>query len=283
MVKRRRKQNSTTIMWASIGGVVVVVAAIVLATTLTASGPDKAFFGAASPALLSEVENVPASVFNAVGITSPAITVTPLSFSKSQPPLTFTVGKAKLPGFLYVGAEYCPYCAATRWGMIIALARFGHFNRLYDMLSSSTDYAPSTPTFSFVGKLPSSVVTYTSRYLAFVPFEQLNRNKQALMTPSAQADRLVSLYDQGTGIPFVDMNNHWFLTGSAYDPADLANLSRDSIAAGLTDPTIPVTQAIITTANYISSGICAMTHSQPAAVCHSSGVEAAAKALKIKL
>jgi hypothetical protein len=282
MVKRRRKSNAM-LMWASIGVVVVVVLAIVLVTSLSSSGPQQSYFGPTSPTILHEVENVDASVFNAVGISS-GLQVTPLSIpTKAQPPLTFTVGKKTLPGAFYYGAEYCPYCAATRWGIIVALGRFGTFNRLYDMLSSATDYAPNTATFSFVGKKANDVVTYTSKYLVFKPYEVEDRNHNPFMAVTSQIGTLVDRYNPNFSFPFLDMNNGVFITQSEYDPINLANVSRADIAGGLNNPSIPITQAIITEANYVSAGICAMTKSQPVSVCHSSGVQAAATALKLKL
>ncbi len=53
------------------------------------------------------------------------------------------------------------------------------------------------------------------------------------------------------------------------------------IAAGLSDPKNPVTQAIIASANYLVAGTCSITKQQPASVCTSKGVMAAAKALKL--
>ncbi|HUD69658.1 MAG TPA: DUF929 family protein [Acidimicrobiales bacterium] len=287
MVKRGRKNNGK-LMWVSIGLVVVVVLAIVLVTQLSSSGPEQTYFGPTSPTILHEVESVPTSVFNAVGVSSPAVQVVTLSTAKDQPALTFTVGKKVLPGAFYYGAEYCPYCAATRWGMIVALSRFGTFNTLYNMLSSGIDVAPNTATFSFVGKKVNDVVTYTSKYLVFKPYEVENRNYQNFMPVTTQIGTLVNTYDNPSNngrysFPFMDMNNHVFITGSEFDPTNLANVSRATIAAGLNDPSIPVTQAIIATANYVSAGICAMTHSQPTSVCHSSGVAAAAATMKLKL
>ena len=58
-------------------------------------------------------------------------------------------------------------------------------------------------------------------------------------------------------------------------------LTREQIASGLSDPTNPVTQAIVATSNYISASICKITGGQPANVCTSKGVQAAAKAMKI--
>ena len=51
---------------------------------------------------------------------------------------------------IFVGAEYCPYCAAERWSMIMALSRFGTFTGLKEMSSESNDVDPDTSTFTFV-------------------------------------------------------------------------------------------------------------------------------------
>ncbi|MGH3290263.1 MAG: DUF929 family protein, partial [Trebonia sp.] len=44
----------------------------------------------------------------------------------SGPPLT----RGGKPEVLYVGAEYCPYCAMENWPLIVALSRFGQFTGL---------------------------------------------------------------------------------------------------------------------------------------------------------
>lgn len=31
------------------------------------------------------------------------------------------------PAVVYITAEFCPYCAIERWGLVIALMRFGNF------------------------------------------------------------------------------------------------------------------------------------------------------------
>ncbi len=73
------------------------------------------------------------------------------------------------------------------------------------------------------------------------------------------------------------------ISGASYDPQILAGLSWSAIAGGLSDPTNPVTQAILATGNYMSAGICQATKGQPGSVCQSSGVQAAAKALGITI
>jgi thiol-disulfide isomerase/thioredoxin len=277
--KRRRRANGVLLAWVSIGVVVAVVLTVVLVKTLDSSGPQRDLFGPATPAVMHDLTTVPASVFNTIGVNSPTITVDPHTVfgilkhrPKHQPPLVVN----GLPAAFYYGAEYCPYCAATRWGIIIALARFGSFtnNRLYNMFSSSTDYAPNTPSFSFYN------TSYKSKYIAFTGYEVEDRNKQPLMTLPPTETALVNLYNRGMSFPFMDIANKTFIISSAFDPLNLAGYTtQSSIASQLTNTTSPVTQAIITTANYVAAGICASAKSPPASVCSSSGVERAAAVL----
>ena len=71
------------------------------------------------------------------------------------------------------------------------------------------------------------------------------------------------------------------LSSSSYSPSLLQQVTREEIAAGLSDPKNPVTQAIIASSNYLSAGVCAIDGQMPASVCTSKGVAAAAKALKL--
>src|SRR5207245_7045155 len=112
----------------------------------------------------------------------------PLHTVKGPPPIL--VGPTGKPQFLYVGAEYCPYCAAQRWATVVALSRFGTFSKLYQTTSSSSDVYPSTPTFTFYSALYKGPV-YTSSYIDFVPVETQGNvqdssgNYPTLQTPTA--------------------------------------------------------------------------------------------------
>ena len=83
--------------------------------------------------------------------------VAPPTIKKGQPPLTIS-GK---PGAVFIGGEFCPYCAAERWALIMAFCKFGTFTNLKETTSSPWDTDPSTATFSFYG------ATYSSPYLTF--------------------------------------------------------------------------------------------------------------------
>jgi len=290
-VPAKRGRPAGLFTWLAVGLVVIVVAALVVIKLAGGSSPTSgtAGFSATSQTVVNELTQVPASVFNAVGVTSPVAPVTPPQALKGQPALTATSASgATLPEVFYLGAEYCPYCAAQRWPTIIALSRFGTFKGLGDMSSSSSDFA-GTPSFTFVKS------TYTSKYLVFKSIEQdsnvfnsATNNWDPLQKPTKSEEALFVKYDSSnyvTGftaqdnesIPFITLGNKFLVAGASYTPAALANLTRDQIAAGLSEATNPVTQAIITSANEQTAAFCVLTKGQPGNVCNSSGVKAAKK------
>ncbi|MGA3185324.1 MAG: DUF929 family protein [Candidatus Dormibacteria bacterium] len=242
--------------------VVVVVVFIILGTRPAAKGT--------SP---SSADLVPASVLSAVIGVSPTVSTSigaggvtdPLeAISGSPSALTGSDGK---PEVFYAGAEYCPYCAAERWSLVVALSRFGSFSDLHTTTSSSTDVYPNTDTFSFYGS------SYSSSYLDFVPVETADHSGNPLQTPSAAEETLVTTYDTSPysatygGIPFQDFGNRYVVSGTGVPPQVLQGMSWAQIAATLTDPTSKVAQPIIGNANWLTAGICKLTGDQPGSVC----------------
>ncbi len=101
------------------------------------SGTDNSSNGPTGSALASVVKtvtSVPASTLDTVGAGS-GIIARPESITGTA--LTEN-GK---PEMLYIGAEYCPYCAAERWAMIVALSRFGTFTGLSTIHSATANGA----------------------------------------------------------------------------------------------------------------------------------------------
>ena len=188
----------------------------------------------------------------------------------SGTPLT---GPSGLPEVFYLGAEYCPYCAAERWPMIIALSRFGTFSGLKTTSSSSTDIYPNTPTFTFHG------ATYTSQYVDFVSVETTDRNQNPLETPSSAQQALVNQYDTAGSIPFVDFGNRYAFSGAMYLPDVLGGMSWQAVANSLAQPSSQQAKAILGSANLITAAVCKLTADQPAAVCSSSTIQGIEKTL----
>ena len=188
----------------------------------------------------------------------------------SGTPLT---GPSGHPEVFYLGAEYCPYCAAERWPMIIALSRFGTFSGLKTTSSSSTDIYPNTPTFTFHG------ATYTSQYVDFVSVETTDRNQNPLETPSSAQQALVNQYDTSGSIPFVDFGNSYAFSGAMYLPDVLSGMSWQAVANSLSQPGSQQAKAILGSANLITAAVCKLTADQPAAVCSSSTIQGIEKTL----
>lgn len=283
--------------WLAIGLVVVIVATLVLVKVVSGSPAAKGSgtFSPVDATTMAQVTGVPTSVFNTVGVTSQVVQVSAPIALKGQPPLTAkTSTGATVPEVFYLGAEYCPYCAAQRWSTIIALSRFGTWKGLGNMASYSKDTYPNTPTFTFVKS------TYTSQYVVFKSVEEytnyLNATTgyyQQLQKPTTAELALVKKYDapkyipgltkaNGNPIPFMTFDNKFLVSGASYSPDTLTNLTRSAVATGLTDSTSPVTDAIIASANYQTAAICSLTHNMPSNVCTSPGVKAAKTAMKIK-
>jgi hypothetical protein len=259
------------------GGSVVVVIAIVLVIVVVGLGNKSSGSGSGSttrtllPASAAKnVTDVPASTLDTVGIGSlsgglPIKAVT-------DKPLTVN-GK---PEMLYIGAEYCPYCAAMRWSMAVALSRFGTLSPLHGIHSSSTDVDPNTATLTFYKS------SYTSSYLTFTPVENETIAKTPLQNTTAAQMGLWEKYDSsssGLGYPFIDIGNKYVITGPTYDPGVLAGLSWTQVAADLHNPSSPVAQAADGTANLLTAAICKMTNGQPGSVCTAAGVVKASKSL----
>jgi thiol-disulfide isomerase/thioredoxin len=285
--------------WLAVGLVVIIVAALVIIKVASGGNspktPTASSFQPVSSSVLADLTTIPASVFNTVGVTSPIAGVTPPVAAKGQPLLLATNADGnKVPEILYMGAEYCPYCAAQRWTTIIALSRFGTWSGLGNMSSYSGDVYPSTPSFTFLK------ATYKSKYLVFKSVEEYTNYLDKagtyyakLQKPTAQELALIAKYDQpkfipglsaseAESIPFIDYGNQFLVAGASYSPATLAGTSRDDIAGALSNASSPITDAILASANYQTAAICSLTKNQPGDVCMSSGVQTAAKAMGIK-
>lgn len=104
-------------------GAPVLVVVLVIAAFLVIKANQKPAVATGAPSapagstLENSIKNVPASTFDAggkgTGVNPPTVI--------SGAALTAN-GK---PRVLYIGAEFCPYCAAERWAMITALSGSG--------------------------------------------------------------------------------------------------------------------------------------------------------------
>ena len=265
----RRAEIRNRVLMAS-GAVVVVIAIVVgfvvfKANHKTPAGSSTATGTVLSASTLNNIGNVPASTLNAVG----AGTSNPNSIIKIAGGKLTSNGK---PEVLYIGAEYCPYCATERWAMAVALSRFGTFSGLTGIHSDPSDVYPNTPTLTFYKS------TYKSNYVTFTPVETQTVSKAPLQTPTAQQEALIGKYDTPTyvpgmsaqdvgSIPFIDFGGQAIISGASYNPQILAGKTWAQVAAALQDPSSAIAKGADGTANRITAAICKMTGNQPASAC----------------
>ena len=280
--KQAREARRRRILLAvgAIGVVIVVVGGLVVTKltskdggTTTAATPKA---GSLSATVLKDVTSVSTATSDKVG----AAEATTAPARIDAPALT-DGGK---PTVLYIGAEYCPYCAAERWPMVVALSRFGTWTGLGGTESSATDVFPSTQTLSFHG------AKFTSDYLTFAGYEtqgnrQVGGQYAPLDTLPSADQKLFDTYNKppyiqsSGGIPFIDIGGTYVSSGASFSPQLLAGKSRAQIAAARADPSSDIAKAVISNANVLTATICKATANKPANVCTSAGVQAGATVL----
>lgn len=275
---RKQERNRKRGIWLASGaGGAVVIAVVVFLIIATVGGNSSTtnVTAAAPPSVAADVSGVAASTYQTVGLGTTGISSGGSTSSGIQAltPAGKPITTGAKPTFVYVGGEFCPYCAAERWAIATALTRFGTLSGLQTTKSAGEPESyPNTATLSF------ATTKFASKYLAFSPAEVSDRAHKKLQTPSAAAEAAFQKYDPNGGIPFISINNQYI--GSAqFDPGVLKGLSAEQIAADLKDPNSAVAKAVLGSANVLTAGICATTGQQPAAVCSTSAVKSAASAL----
>lgn len=247
--RREQRRRALTILGAVVGVAVVVVVVAIIAISSNGNGKT-GNRQSADPGVVKLATSVSPATFVTVGKGTAEV----VSKKIADPPLT-AGGK---PEVLYIGGEFCPYCAAERWSLVTALSRFGKFSNLSEVRSAKNDgnYA----TFSFHG------AHYTSPYLTFVPKEEEDRNGKPLDQLTKSENAIFTKYTSGT-FPFLDYGGKFVQTTQNYDPAVLGTMNQKQIASQLNNPGSAVAKGIVGGANVVTATICKLTNNQPTNVC----------------
>ena len=274
MAQARKNNDLKIAIWSVV--VVVLALAVIIVVKLNANSTTAPINAAtlAPSSLISKITSLAGIEFGAIG--TGTATKLPQAL-KNAPALT----QNNKPEILYIGAEYCPYCATERWPIVVALSRFGSFSKLGLTTSSSTDVYPSTATFAFHG------ATYSSPYISFVGVEQTTNQPDGsggytpldALTPAEQ--KLISTYDASPyvpagsagSIPFIDFGGKYLITGSTYDPSVLQGKTADQIAGALSQPGSAIAKGALGAANTITAAICQLTNNQPGNVCNTTVIQ----------
>jgi hypothetical protein len=273
--RKERRAKVLSAVAAVVAVLLVVGVFVVVKLTSNGTKAHSAASGVASTSVVQGVTQVPVATYDAVGAGSVQSVPTAMKGAAA-----ITAGGK--PRVLYVGAEYCPFCAAERWAMAAALSRFGTFTNLGTTSSSATDTDPNTATLSFHGS------TYASDKISFTGYETTTNQQKSdgsyppLDKVPAADQALLDKYDAPPyvdasskgSIPFVDIGGKYLISGASYDPAVLKGKTHEQIAAAMLDPGSAIAKAVLGTANVITAAICQVTGNTPTNVCTSPGVQA---------
>lgn len=277
--RRQEVRKRLLIAGGAIAAVLAIVVALLVVKTTTggdtaASSASDGPVGKALAKLVTTTTSVTGKTLSKVA--GGTVATKPMSIAGSR------LKSGGKPEMLYMGAEYCPYCAAERWPMIVALSRFGKFSGLATVHSGIANGAgtaepfPNTPTWTFLH------AKYTSKYVKFTSVE-MNTNipdsatgsYTTLQTPTSDQQALLTKYDappyvaaaDAGSIPFVDFGNRYLIVGASYSPGVLSGLTWQQIADDLHNPSSKVAKAVNGTANYMTAALCKLTNDKPANVC----------------
>jgi hypothetical protein len=272
----------------------VVGVCALLAAGGTVAGLRLGSHGPAAPALsslITEVTTVPASALRSASggegsyagsLPSASASGTSASSSimvfagLSAPTVVYgsPLSSGGKPEVLYVGTEFCPYCVAQSWSLIVALSRFGQFSGLRTSRSPHFEGISPIDGWTFYGS------SYTSRYLAFAPVETHSnvlvkptadpgsaKSYRPLQRFTAAEQAVMSQYDKPEQTPFIDFGGTAIELGSGVVPTVLAGLTWSQIAADLRHPATTAGGAILFSANVLTAELCQLTDDHPAAAC----------------
>ena len=236
----------------AVAAVLAAVGVLVAVKLASEPGHQTGSEAAAPAALVRQVTSVPAS---ALAGADPGQAVTPLlKVAPAGAPLT-TGGK---PTIVFVSEESCPFCAAERWSLAVALSHYGTWSGLGITHSSATDVFPNTATLSFRN------AQFHSSKLVLQTTELADSTGHPLQPETSLDTQVIGRYDvppyvnsadQSGAVPFLDIANQYVVAGAQYDPQVLAGLSAAQIAAQLRNPSSPVAKAIDASAQVIITHI----------------------------
>jgi hypothetical protein len=224
------------------------------------SGVDQASPPAGTPipaATLATLRSIPLSTLTAAPASG--VVTTPQSVDDQA---LRADGK---PELLFIGAEYCPHCAAERWALYVALSKFGSFSPQPGRIHSANEDG-DVPTLTFYG------TNYTSPYFTFTPVEVYTNKLQGdgyapLQTPT-QAQLTLWQKANGGSFPFLDFGGKQILPSAQYLFTPLESLPFSTVAAQVGNNSTAIGADIDASAAQLVKTICTtLSDEQPSDVC----------------
>jgi hypothetical protein len=173
------------------------------------------------------------------------------------------------PLTLFLGGQFCPFCASMRWPLVKALSRFGTFGGL-----GQIDSQQGTDGFNSIGTYDLTKATFHSDYVTLRMVEVADVSGNPLEQPDAETTALLNQFDPQGSIPFVFIGGS-YLAQLPYSPALLQGKSFPQILAEANSSNPgDVGRAIDAEADGMTAIICKTDGAQPAQVCNQPGIQA---------
>jgi len=151
----------------------------------------------------------------------------------------------------FLGAEYCPYCAAERWAIVRSLQKFGQWEGLRQTISAARDEQYlNLPTYDF------TKATYTSSHIEFVPREIKDREFKPLQKPLKTEEKLLRKFNPKKEIPFLLIGGRFMQIGSGFPPKIFIGHTFRQTETELKKTESEIRKTIDEEANIISALLC---------------------------
>ncbi|HKZ61023.1 MAG TPA: DUF929 family protein [Nitrososphaera sp.] len=167
----------------------------------------------------------------------------------------------------FMGAGFCPFCAAERWAIVNALSNFGKWEGLVETASADHDEKYlNIPTVSFTR------AKYDGDYVEFVGRETADRNFEPLQELGEKDYEILDTFNPDQIIPFLLIDGQFMQAGAGYSPQILEGMDHAKVRAELTNPASRVGKAMKTEIDNITALVCKSTAGK-GDVCNSDNIK----------
>jgi hypothetical protein len=169
----------------------------------------------------------------------------------SDQPLKRPSGKTLV---FFMGAGFCPYCAAERWAIVEALNNFGKWEGLVEDKSASHDEKYlDVPTLNFAR------AKYSSDHVEFVGRETADRNFEPLQELVEGDYEIIDTFNPDQIIPFLLVDGQFMQVGSGYSPKLIERMEHSKVRSELGNPASEIGKAMRAEIDNITALICKST------------------------
>ena len=173
----------------------------------------------------------------------------------------------------FMGAGFCPFCAAERWAIVKALEQFGSWEGLAEDKSAGHDEKYlNVPTFSLAR------AKYSSGMIEFAGKETADRNFEPLQELDDDDYEVLDMYNPDQMIPFLLIDGQYMQVGAGFSPELIQNMSHQQVHKEIDSPNSTIGKAIRAEIDNIAALVCKSVASK-ADVCNSESVRALAAKL----